>query len=58
VTLRLTNGRRLDLDAGTVAVLDSDVCDTGEGFDDGSARLSDVQRVLGWAGRAIRGAVA
>ncbi|MFZ5491112.1 MAG: hypothetical protein ACOY6E_01245 [Pseudomonadota bacterium] len=58
VTLRLTNGRRLDLEAGTVAVLDSDVCDTGDGFDDGSAHLSDVQQVLGWASRASRGAVA
>ena len=58
VTVRLRNGRRLELAAGTIAVLDSDVYDAGDGFDDGSARLRDVQRVLGWTNRAIRGAVA
>ena len=57
-TVRLLSGRKLDVVSGTVAVLDSDVCDPGDGFDDGSARLRDVQRVLVEADRAIRGAVA
>lgn len=57
-TVRLLSGRRLELASGTVAVLDSDVCDSGDGFDDGSARLCDVQRVLAQANGAIRGAVA
>jgi hypothetical protein len=57
-TVRLLSGRKLELAPGTVLVLDSDVCDPGDGFDDGSARLCDVQRVLAEADRATRGAVA
>lgn len=57
-SVRLTNGRKLELAPGTVAVLDSDVCDCDDGPDDGSARLCDVQRVLHMADRGMRGAVA
>lgn len=57
-TVRLLNGRKLELASGTVAVLDSDVCDAGDGVDDGSARLRDVQRVLAESTGASRGAVA
>jgi hypothetical protein len=57
-TVRLLNGRKLELTSGTVAVLDSDVCDTGDGVDDGSVRLRDVQRVLAESHGASRGAVA
>lgn len=56
--VRLLGGRKLELAPGTAVVLDSDVCDSGDGFDDGSARLQDVQRVLAGADRASRGAVA
>lgn len=57
-SVRLTNGRKLELAPGTVAVLDSDVYDCDDGADDGSARLCDVQLVLRVADRGIRGAVA
>ena len=57
-TVRLLTGRKLELTPGTVAVLDSDVCDAEDGSDDGSARLRDVQRVLAESNGAARGAVA
>lgn len=57
-SLRLSNGRKLELAPGTVAVLDSDVCDCDDGPDDGSLRLCDVQLVLRVVDRAMRGAVA
>lgn len=57
-TVRLLNGRKLELTSGTVAVLDSDVWDGEDGSDGGSARLRDVQRVLAGSNGAVRGAVA
>ena len=57
-TVRLHNGRKLDLDPGTVALLDSDVCDAGDDVDEGSARLCDVQLALRLTDGTARGAVA
>lgn len=57
-TVRLTNGSKLELAPGTVAVLDSDVYDRDDGPDDGSAHLRDVQLVLRLADWGVRGAVA
>lgn len=57
-SVRLINGSKLELAPGTVAVLDSDVCDCDDSPDNGSARLSDVQLVLRLADWGVRGAVA
>jgi hypothetical protein len=57
-SVRLTNGGKFELAPGTVAVLDSDVCDHDDEIDDGSAHLRDVQLALRLLNTSARGAVA
>lgn len=55
----LANGNRIEVNAGTVVVIDDDVYAPQDDVDDGSAGLSDVQFALRAAdGAARRGAVA
>ena len=57
-TVRLSSGACLHVAPGKLVVLDADVFETEESADDGSLRLADVNRVLGWLDSPARRSVA
>ncbi|MBC7163100.1 MAG: hypothetical protein H5U26_13480 [Immundisolibacter sp.] len=56
--VQLSSGACLHVAPGKLVVLDADVFETEESADDGSLRLADVNRVLGWLDSPARRSVA